>query len=204
MGLSIDTVRSYIRDIYTKLQVQSRTDALNKVKDANARRMLENRLAEELGVSHGDIVIYAPSRKMNRKEAGMKILWNGKPSVLKDIDFHPISDRLSQILKAHEGLWGIRIITRPGLTDEQLELLRIACDIEFVTPEKELEQRRKRYYERITEVRLSVLNVPMPKDSSEYVKRKAEVANAMTVAANDNRPFNERLDDAIKLHFGEI
>jgi DNA-binding NarL/FixJ family response regulator len=31
MGLSIDTVRSYIRDIYTKLQVQSRTDALNKV-----------------------------------------------------------------------------------------------------------------------------------------------------------------------------
>lgn len=31
MDLSIDTVRSYIRDIYTKLQVQSRTDALNKV-----------------------------------------------------------------------------------------------------------------------------------------------------------------------------
>ena len=31
MGLSLDTVRSYIRDIYTKLQVQSRTDALNKV-----------------------------------------------------------------------------------------------------------------------------------------------------------------------------
>ncbi len=31
MGLRIDTVRSYIRDIYTKLQVQSRTDALNKV-----------------------------------------------------------------------------------------------------------------------------------------------------------------------------
>ena len=31
MGLSIDTVRSYIRDNYTKLQVQSRTDALNKV-----------------------------------------------------------------------------------------------------------------------------------------------------------------------------
>ena len=31
LGLSIDTVRSYIRDIYTKLQVQSRTDALNKV-----------------------------------------------------------------------------------------------------------------------------------------------------------------------------
>lgn len=33
MSLSIDTVRSYIRDIYTKLQVQSRTDALNKVFD---------------------------------------------------------------------------------------------------------------------------------------------------------------------------
>ena len=31
MGLKIDTVRSYIRDIYTTLQVQSRTDALNKV-----------------------------------------------------------------------------------------------------------------------------------------------------------------------------
>ena len=31
--LKIDTVRSYIRDIYTKLQVQSRTDALNKVFD---------------------------------------------------------------------------------------------------------------------------------------------------------------------------
>lgn len=31
LDLSIDTVRSYIRDIYTKLQVQSRTDALNKV-----------------------------------------------------------------------------------------------------------------------------------------------------------------------------
>ena len=33
MELKIDTVRSYIRDIYTKLQVQSRTDALNKVFD---------------------------------------------------------------------------------------------------------------------------------------------------------------------------
>ncbi len=33
MGLKIDTVRGYIRDIYTKLQVQSRTDALNKVFD---------------------------------------------------------------------------------------------------------------------------------------------------------------------------
>lgn len=33
LGLRIDTVRSYIRDIYTKLQVQSRTDALNKVFD---------------------------------------------------------------------------------------------------------------------------------------------------------------------------
>ena len=31
MELKIDTVRSYIRDIYTKLHVQSRTDALNKV-----------------------------------------------------------------------------------------------------------------------------------------------------------------------------
>ncbi|MBL0046302.1 MAG: response regulator transcription factor [Flavobacteriales bacterium] len=30
LDLKIDTVRSYIRDIYTKLQVQSRTDALNK------------------------------------------------------------------------------------------------------------------------------------------------------------------------------
>ena len=33
LDLKIDTVRSYIRDIYTKLQVQSRTDALNKVFD---------------------------------------------------------------------------------------------------------------------------------------------------------------------------
>ncbi|MEO8588276.1 MAG: response regulator transcription factor [Flavobacteriales bacterium] len=31
LDLSIDTVRSYIRDIYTKLQVHSRTDALNKL-----------------------------------------------------------------------------------------------------------------------------------------------------------------------------
>ncbi|MBL0128561.1 MAG: response regulator transcription factor [Flavobacteriales bacterium] len=31
MELKIDTIRGYIRDIYTKLQVQSRTDALNKV-----------------------------------------------------------------------------------------------------------------------------------------------------------------------------
>jgi DNA-binding NarL/FixJ family response regulator len=31
LGLSIDTVRTYIRAIYTKLQVHSRTDALNKL-----------------------------------------------------------------------------------------------------------------------------------------------------------------------------
>jgi len=31
LGLSIETVRSYIRSIYSKLQVHSRTDALNKL-----------------------------------------------------------------------------------------------------------------------------------------------------------------------------
>ena len=31
LSLSLETVRSYVRDIYTKLQVHSRTDAINKV-----------------------------------------------------------------------------------------------------------------------------------------------------------------------------
>lgn len=179
----------------------ARNVALAKVADPKARTSIENQLADEIGVDYGDIIIYAPGKKMNRKEAGMKVLWKGEPNILGKIDDRVIAPRLRQILDAHDALWAIQVITSPHLTAEQVELLKLACDALLLSSGEDLERKQEYYYERLIESRLAKINANFSGPIAEYQQRKAEAARALTTTARDSRPFKEKLEAILNRFF---
>ena len=192
------------------LGVQDRnyqSDALNsnfgKVKEPLDRLQFENRLAEEVDAEPGDILVYAPPRKMNPKLAKMQVLWKGTARDFKDIDDPVITPRLQEIIKAHEMLWGIHVFVRRDLSDKQLALLRRACDLEFLNEPDRQQESQLEYYEKLIELHLEKLRINIPSDSEEFFQRRAQAALRLADAAHDRRSWEERISAVTSEYFGD-
>ena len=175
--------------------------AIDSLKSPERRRELEDRIAEQVGAESGDVLLYAPPKRMNMKVADMLVLWKGRPTKFKKVDDPVIAPRLEQILTAHELLWAIYVVVSPRLTDEQRSLVREACDIELVTPADARDERLNRYYQSLLERRLVEKGLTIPPRADEYRAKLAAAASELALTARERRSWEERVGAIVKRHF---
>lgn len=202
------SLRKFTRADFEATQEQDHDqNALNtaylRLSDPNSRKSLEDQLAAEIGAGPGDVILYSPDKRMNLKAAKMKVLWQGNPKSLSEIDDKIIAPKLNVILEAHKMLWGIHVICSTKLSNRQKELLSLACEIEFLCNADKKPAKQHKYYEDLIELHLLKKNPETRLSSAEFLAKRSDAASALVATASDNRPWSKRIDDVVKQFFGE-
>lgn len=166
------------------------------------RTEFENRLAAEIGVDEGDILVYCPPEKMNLKVARMNVIWKGKEMEFGEIDDSTIGPRLQQTLSAHKQLWGVWLLASPTLDDHQRRLAREAFDLEFLTAGEQDQTKRREYYGHLVDRALQEEGGSTEAGTPKmYQQRRGAVIEDILAPASRARPFKARLASSIKRHF---
>jgi len=97
-------------------------------------------------------------------------------------------------------LWGVWVLVSPELSDAQKHLVKLACDIQLITPTAEQQAKERRYYGQLVDRELGKSDLPGDNTSSIYSSREA-IVDDIVATAKDNRPFSERLAESIARHF---
>lgn len=169
----------------------------NRIGNPDNKREFENQVADIIGAEPGDVLLYAPTRKMNRKEAEMNVLWEGHPAQLKEIDDPVVRPRLNATLDAHKLLWSIRLLVRPSLTPEQRQLAQDLCEIELLSHKREQVTKQRAAYRHVVERALAADNRQIPRIAREYEQKVLEVVEELLVPGHKALPFSKRLRTAI-------
>ena len=174
--------------------------------DASARREFENEIADVIKAQPGDVLIYAPTRKMNRKEANMNVFWEGEPQRLKDIKDQIVQPRLAATLDAHRLLWSIRLFARDTLTPEQRQLAIDMCEIELVSHAEEKIRRKPPLYVRVVENALAADDRTAPSSSVERKKAIDAVVEELVTGRHEPKPkaFSTVLRESLDAHFPKV
>jgi hypothetical protein len=154
-------------------------------------------IADIIRAEAGDVLIYAPTRKMNRKEAEMNVLWEGRPTQLKDIDDPVVRPRLEATLDAHKLLWSIRLLVRPSLTVDQRQQAQVACEVELLSHTKERDAKRRALYTQVVESTLDAENRRIPSAARQYQQRVGAVVEELLAPGHKGEAFSRRLRRAI-------
>jgi hypothetical protein len=199
-------LHKYQEEEFVGLQAQDhREHVLDEIvrtyTDPERRRVFEDRVSLEVGATEGDVLIYCPPKGMNLKLAGMKVMWEGRECEFREIGDSVIRPRLAEILAAHERLWGVWILVSPELDEEQRHLVKLACDLQFVTPRSEHAAKKREYYALLVDRELKRQDRPSESTNRFYASRSA-VVKEIIAAAGEDRPFSELLRDSITRHFG--
>jgi predicted component of type VI protein secretion system len=174
-------------------------EILAKFTDKDARREFEDRVSLEVGGKEGDVLLYCPPDKMNLKVARMKIVWQGDEIELSEVTDPVINPRLKEIMTAHQRLWGVWVFVSPGLDADQRDLVKQACDLQFVTHEREQEVRTRHYYQLLVDRELK--NQAKTQTVADFYGARSAVVNDLLATAKDDRPFPERLRHSITARF---
>jgi len=110
---------------------------------------------------------------MNRKEAEMNVLWEGKPTQFKNINDPVVLPRLNATLDAHKLLWSIRLLVRRSLTPEQQQLAMDLCEIELLCHHKERAEKKKGIYTQVVERALAAENRSIPPSAKVFWNESA-------------------------------
>ncbi|MCY4075914.1 MAG: HD domain-containing protein [Acidobacteria bacterium] len=176
------------------------TDMLGHPK---SRSEFEDRVADEVGAKKGDVLIYCPPEKMNLKVARMNVQWKGKEIEFGKIDDPIIGPRLTEIIDAHQRLWGVWVFVSPALTDEQRNLVRKACDLQLVTASDQLDTKRREYYRNLVDNTLQRQERKIEAGTTKaYHTQREQVVDDMMATARDARTFKRRLQASVRQHFG--
>jgi uncharacterized protein len=169
--------------------------------DPERRRQLEDRIAREVGAAPGDVLVYCPPKEMNMALARTKVIWEGRECEFREIGDPVIGPRLAEILAAHRRLWGVWVLVSPALDEEQRHLVRLAFNLELITPRPERRSRENEYYSLLVDRELKMLDRPSDSTGRLYAARAA-VVNEIMAGPDDGRPFPERLRESLARHFG--
>jgi hypothetical protein len=172
-----------------------------KVGEPKVRREFENQIADIIGAQPGDVLIYVPTRKMNRKEADMNVLWEGNPTLFKNINDPVVRPRLNATLAAHKLLWSIRLLVRQSLTPIQRQLASDLCDLELLSHSGECAEKLRALYARVVESSLVTEKRRIPPSATDYQQRVARIVQDLAVPSSNGENFSQRLRDAIDLNF---
>ena len=172
------------------------------LKDPEIRTEFEDRMAEELDVPHGSVLVYCPPEKMNLKIARMNVMWKGHEMEFGKIDDPIIGPRLKEIISAHRQLWGVWLLGSRALDEHQKRLAAEAFELEFLTPTNQKATKRNEYYGHLVDraLRKQARKVS-PGDTRTYQERREGVVDDMVAMASDNRPFQARLEASIRRRF---
>lgn len=143
------------------------------------RKILEDRLASEIGAEQGDVLIYAPEKGMNLKAAEMKVFWKGETLCLKEVNDPVVKPKLEAILKAHEMLWAIHLIAKPGLSEKQRTYLKKSFRAKLLTPAEQGQKEKQELYESLIDLRLSERSVKLP-ESEDFYQRRGQAAGELS------------------------
>jgi uncharacterized protein len=171
-----------------------------------SRRLIENELAEQVGAEHGDVLIYAPYLDMNPKAAEMNVRWHGKDKKFKDIDDAIMKPRLEQIIRSHHLLWGIHLLATKRIADDpkRRALLLEAFETEFLCPRIEQDRRKLDHYEKVVEFTVSDGKYAVsPGPYRDIKERITNAAKSLMITSKDDRPFRDRLKEAISTHLSK-
>jgi HD superfamily phosphohydrolase len=165
------------------------------------RREFENQISDIIGAQPGDVLIYAPTRKMNRKEAEMNVLWEGHPKQFKDIDDPVVGPRLKATLDAHKLLWSIRLLVRRSLTPDQQQLAMDLCEIELLSHTNEQPKKQRAAYRQIVETALVNEDRQMFRTAKKNRERVDKIVDDLMVQGHKGESFSTRLRAAIDIQF---
>ena len=81
---------------------------------AQERREFEDVVAEECGLSAGQVLVYCPDSNMSLKEAKVKVRWSdGQVRPLSAIDDDPVIKEIEEIEGKHQALWRMYVFVHP-------------------------------------------------------------------------------------------
>ncbi len=152
--------------------------------------------ADILGAQPGDVLIYAPTRKMNRKEAEMNVLWEGHPTQFKNIDDPVVRPRLNATLDAHKLLWSIRLLVRRSLTPAQQQLALDLCEIELLSHTRERTEKQRTLYSQVVQKALATENRRIPSSATEHQERVGKIVRELMVTGHRLAGEGERCREA--------
>lgn len=164
---------------------------------AERRREFEDQIADIIRAEPADVLIYAPTRKMNRKEAEANVFWEGHPTKLKDVSDPVVGPRLEATLEAHRMLWSIRILVRPSLTPAQRLFAKQLCEIELLTQAAERREKQEAIYAQIVERALAEENRRIPTSAQEFRRKVEGVVEELMAPGHLGEGFSKRLRAAI-------
>ena len=158
-------------------QAALKVRALNTLRDNQSRRDFENWCAAIIGKRPGAVLVYAPSAEMNVKVAEVNVQWKGEDRTLSEIDDPVVEPRLDTVIKAHESLWSVRLVTARDVTDDDVQLIREEFELAFLVPKGKEDARRERHEIHILERgldRLELNTKVIPRRYQEIVREFAE------------------------------
>lgn len=87
--------------------------------NAEERYKIEDNLSEFLGVKKGDVLIYCPDLKMNKKVAEVLVTWKDTIIPLEQMDDELVKRQLNSILSSHERLWKLQVFVERSIRDDE-------------------------------------------------------------------------------------
>jgi hypothetical protein len=184
-------------------------NALSKLQDPQSRMNFENLFADYAGLEHGQVLIYAPPKKMNNKVARMNVIWDGEEKLFCEINDPIIEPRLKEILKAHELLWTISIIVKPGVSGVSNEVKRLLTDsfrAEFLCPVDEQPGERQRLFEIIIDNELDSQGNAGETKVTQYKQKRKDAAESLQLVAKrgaGGSSFKTELKKVLRQFFPE-
>ncbi len=147
-----------------------RDKVIKALSKATTRCMVEDHIAEDIGAQQGQVLIYVPELKMNKKVAAMLVQWNGETIPFEKVDDQSVRGALRAVLDSHDRLWTVYLLTDPQIFEEKKVLAQHSFEekIAAIIQHKKWEEHRTEHVAHIIRYKVGLLSIQGKALPSEY------------------------------------